>query len=106
MRPEVGTTSGVSTSAWLPLDMYSSGYGDGMFVKVTGSVTYSVEITPDDVFNPTVTPNAYPCGVAALTAASTTQQGALLIAAKAVRVNQTAGAGSTVFTVVVKGSAA
>lgn len=105
MRPASVTRVGTGASAWLPIDMYSEGYGDGLYCKVSGGPpTYSVEVTPDDVYDATITPQAYPCDIAALTAATTTQSGALLKAARAVRVNITGGSGTVVLTVVVRGN--
>lgn len=104
MPVQSGSTSGVSTSAWIPLNPTAeASNSDGIFVKVTGSVTYSVEVTGDNIWDPNVTPTAFPTGVAALTAATTSQAGALPFAARAVRVNQTGGAGSTSFQVVSRG---
>lgn len=104
MRPASTTTpGGVSVSLWLPLDPYATGANDGLYAKVTGAATYSVEVTPDDVFDTTVTPTAFPCGIAALTAVAANGQGALAYAARAVRVNQTAGAGTVKLTAVVRG---
>lgn len=104
MRPASVTRTGVGVTPWLPLDPYSSGYGDGLYAKLTAACTYSIEVTPDNIFDPTVTPQAYPCDVAALTAATTTQSGALLKAARAARLNITGGVGSVIFTVVPRGT--
>lgn len=104
MRPASVTQVGNGASTWLPLDHLSDGYGDGLYAQVVaGGPTYSVEVTPDDVFNPAVTPVAYPCDIVALTAATTTQSGALLKAAKAVRVNIASGGGTVKLTAVVRG---
>lgn len=104
MRPaSVTTPGGAGVSAWLPLDHLSDGYGDGLYAKVTGAVVYSVELTPDNVFDVTVTPTAYPCNIAALTGVNANASGVLAQAAKAVRVNQSAGAGTVTLTAVVRG---
>jgi hypothetical protein len=104
MRPaSVTTPGGTAASSWLPLDHLTSGYGDGLYCKVTGTATYSVEVTPDNIFDSAVTPQAYPCDIVALTAATTTQSGSLLKAARAVRVNQASGAGTVTLTAVVRG---
>lgn len=104
MRAAKVTRTGAGVSAWLPLDPYSGGYGDGLYAKVTGSATYGIEVTPDDIFDPAVAPQAYPCDIVALAAgATTTQSGSLLKAARAVRINQTVGAGSVELTVITRG---
>jgi hypothetical protein len=103
MRIAQTQVTGVGTSPWLPLDHYTEGYGDGVFVNPGAGATVSVEVTPDDVFNPAVVPVAYPCGVASLTGATTKQAAALLYAAKAVRLNQTVGGSLSTLQVAVRG---
>lgn len=104
MRAASVTQVGNGASTWLPIDQYSEGFGDGLYAQVvSGTPTYSVEVTPDDVFNPAVTPIAYPCDITVLTAATATQSGALVKAAKAVRVNIASGGGTVKLTAVVRG---
>lgn len=103
MRIASVSVTGVAASAWLPLDHYTGGFGDGLFLNLGAGCTASVEATPDDVFDPAVTPVAYPIGVAALTAATTDAAAAMPFAAKAVRVNQTVGAVATTLQVAVRG---
>jgi hypothetical protein len=105
MRPaSVTTPGGVATSAWLPLDPYTDADLVGLFTYLSGAATYDVQMTPDDVFNPTVVPVAYPVGIAAMAGASANQAAALGVPCKAVRINQTAGAGTVRLTAVVSGS--
>ena len=103
MRPCTVTSVGAGNTAWMPLDPYTQETNVGLYARlISGTPTYTVEVTPDDVFDPTVTPTAYPTDVAALTAATATASGALLKPARAVRINQT-GAGSIALTAVVPG---
>lgn len=103
MRPATVTSSGAGATVWLPLDPYSQDTNVGLYARlVSGTPTYTIEVTPDDVFDATVTPTAYPTDVAALTAATATASGALLKPARAVRINQT-GAGVIALTAVVPG---
>lgn len=98
MRPSQTTTSGVSISAIVPVDIYCPSSDKGVFVVVTGTVTYTVQITADDVFDPSITPiwfNVDATANANLIAATTSQQGTIDTPCRAIRVNQTAGAGST-----------
>lgn len=103
MRTASVARTGVGASAWLPLDPYSTGYAEGLYAKLTSAATYSIEVTPDNIFDPTVTPTAYPCDVAVLTAATTTQSGALLKPARAARINITSGGGTVTLSVVERG---
>lgn len=105
MRASSVSQTGVGASAWMPLDSYTTGYGDGLYAQLTGTATYSVEVTPDNAFDTTVTPQAYPCDIVALTAATTTSSGALLKAARFVRVNIASGTGTVKLTAIVRGVA-
>lgn len=100
MRPSTASTSGVSVSAPVPVDIYCPSSDKGVFVDVTGTVTYTVQITGDDIFDSTVTPLWLSVDNANLVAATTDQQGTVDTPCRAVRVNQTAGAGSTRLVVV------
>lgn len=104
MRVASTSVTGVAASPWLPLDHYTEGYGDGVFVKPGAGATVSVEATADDVFNPNVTPTAFPVGVAALTGATTNVAAALPFAAKAIRLNQSVGVSTSTLQVVVRGN--
>ena len=104
MRPQSASVTGVAASAALPLDPYTDGYGDGIYLNIGAGCTASVQVTPDDVFNPAITPNWYACGVAGLTAQTAgLVSGSLIIGAKAVRLNQTAGAGTSTIQTVTRG---
>lgn len=96
MRMTQISVSGVAASAWLPVDFYTNGGGLGLYLDVGAGSTVSVEITPDNVLDPAVTPTAWPCGIAALTAATADAAASLTLPCKAVRLNQTvAGAATT-----------
>ncbi len=103
MRPSTVSVTGVAASPWLPVDYHTDASQDGIFVKVGAGGTYTVEVTPDDIFDPTVTPVAFPTGIAALTAATTNQAAVMPFACRAVRVNQSAGANTTSLTFVPRG---
>lgn len=103
MRVSLVTRTGVGTSAWLPLDALTCGYGDGLYLIPGAGATVSVEVTPDNIFDPNATIVAFPCNVAALTGAVANASGALLQAARAVRINQTVGASLSTLEVVVRG---
>lgn len=103
MRVATVSTTGVGQSNWLPLDAPTSGFGDGIFLDVGAGATVSVEVTPDNVFDPNVVPVAYPVGVAALTGATADVAAQLPYAVRAIRLNQTVGAAPSTMKVVTKG---
>lgn len=105
MRPAAVTVTGVSASAWLPADHLTAGFGDGVYVKPGAGATVTVECTPDDVFNPAVTPVAFATGVSALTGATTNVAAQLPFAVKAIRLNQTVGSSTSELKIVVRGAA-
>jgi hypothetical protein len=103
MRPSSKTQVGNGASAWMPLDHNAANFG--LFAEVlSGGPTYSVEITPDNVYDPAVTATAYPCQIVALTAATTTQDGLLTLPCVAVRINITGGGGTVKLTAVPGGT--
>ena len=97
------TPGGVGVSPWLPLDQYTDASSDGIFTLVNGTVSYALEVTPDDIFNPAVTPVAFALGAPFAAGALANAAGALPYAAKAIRVNQASGAGTVTLKVVVRG---
>lgn len=105
MRPaSVSLGAGVTgVSAWLPLDPYTDADLNGLYLKFASTGTATLEVTPDDVFNPTVTPVAFALA-APFVGATTNQAGQLVLAAKAVRINAAANATGITLTVVVSGS--
>ena len=95
--------TGVAASAPLLLDQLAAVFAVGVYLDLGAGCTASVEATPDDVMNPAVTPVWYPCGVAALTGATADVAAGLGFPARAIRLNQTVGAGSSVMTVLQQG---
>ena len=101
MRVTQVSVTGVAASAWLPLDASSVGSLDGVYLDIGAGATVSIQFTPDDVFDATVVPVAYAnSGLAGLTADTAA---ALPFAARAVRMNQTIGATTSVLKVVSRG---
>lgn len=56
MRPTSITVSSVANSAAIPVDYRQNAFGIGLALVVTGTGTYKVQFTLDNVFDPTVTP--------------------------------------------------
>lgn len=96
MRPQIFSLTGTGTSAWIPLDYKQSPFNVGFGVVVNGTITYDIEHTFDDVFDTTVTPTAFKH--ASLTAQTTNKDGSYIVPIRAIRINNTAGTGSTTVT--------
>lgn len=101
MRVATISVTGVATSNWVPLDPLTTGVSDGLFLTRGAGGTITIEFTPDDVFDSTVTPTAFT--VAALTGLTANTMAALPCAARAVRLNQTVGAATSTLKVVTRG---
>jgi hypothetical protein len=95
MRPTSKLTSGVATSPWIPLDYRQSPFNVGFGVVVSGTITYTVEHTFDDPFSGT--PTAFPH--ASIAAQTASKDGNYSAPIRAIRVNNTAGTGSTTITI-------
>lgn len=88
MRLQSVTLSSVTTSATVPLDRSANPFSVGLVIEVTGTNTSKVQMTLDDVFDPTVTPVWFDHST--LAAVSTTTSGNIAFNCTAVRLNMTA----------------
>lgn len=93
MRRITTTVSGVANSPVLPLDQRAQVFNVGIAIEVTGTVTYTVQFTLDDIYNSAITPIWFSVS-AGMTSATASQAGALTIPASAMRLSITAGTGS------------
>lgn len=93
----------IGSSAWLPLDHMTDADQDGIYLRFVSTGSAIVEATPDDVFNPAVTPVAFPLP-APFAPAAANAAGALPFAATAIRFTTSANVGGATLTVVVRGS--
>lgn len=97
------TGASAQTTAWLPVDNNIVAFNLALHTVVTtGTVTYTVQGTLDDVQDSTVTPVAFSLPITAMQAATATQIGNLTMPVKAIRLTQT-GTGTTVTRVVQQG---
>jgi hypothetical protein len=103
MRPIVLKTNGVVVSPVAVMDIYGMPEVSLQFAP-TGTATCSVEQTLDDPFDPTITPVWLPHPDTALVGATAAKQGNYAFIPRAIRLNQTAGAGSARLTIVQAGS--
>lgn len=90
-KPVSITLTGVGTTGWKNLDWFQNPFSVEIDCTVTGTVTYSLELTNSAYLNPNVTVIAQPTAVVA---ATTSSRYALTSPARAWRVTVTAGAGS------------
>lgn len=105
MRPVTVTASAVAASAPVVLDYLVDDFKVGIVVKVTGTITYTVQYTMDDPFasgglTGATWIDSSDTGVVGATATKATS---FTFPVRAVRVNNTAGTGSTSMTVVMGG---
>ena len=95
MTPISVSQTGTGRSAVIAVDNFTNPYNVGLYAVVTGVATYNIEISPTDPMDAGYTAGSAVWGIApnfsALTASATNQ---LLVPAKAVSINITAGAGS------------
>ena len=88
MRPQVITQSSAGTSAWIPLDYKQNPFNVGFGVVASGTLTYDIEHTFDDVLQAGVTPTAFKHST--VTAQTTSKDGNYAFPVRAVRINVTA----------------
>ena len=81
------TVSSQTTSPWIPLDDNQAAFSATVAVAVSGTLTYTVEFTLDNIQDPAVTPVAFPIGLVGETTSNTTF---IRSPVKAVRLNVTA----------------
>lgn len=98
MRPKSITKTGTGTTAWYPVDFAQQVVNIGLGVVVNGTITYDIEHTFDDVFDPAVTPVAFKH--ATLVAQTANKDGSYVAPIRALRINNTAGTGSTTLTII------
>ena len=102
MRPKKVTVTGIGTSAWIPIDYKQDPTNIGIgCVLVSGTTTYSVEHTFDDVFDTTVTPIAF--SNSGITAQTASKDGNYAFPIRAVRLNVTGGVSPVVAMTIIQG---
>jgi len=102
MYPKKITVTGVGTSAWIPVDYKQDPMNIGLgCVVVSGTATYSVEHTFDNIFDSTVTPVAF--SNSGITAQTANKDGNYAYPVRAVRLNVTAGASPVVAMTLIQG---
>jgi hypothetical protein len=104
MRPFVSNITGVGVSSVYPPDNYVSPFNLALSVLVTGTVTYTVQYTFDDVFASGFSPaSANWVDHPSLTAQTATKDSNIAYPVRGVRINVTAGTGTARLTVIQAG---
>lgn len=96
MRRIIRSQTGTGSSAVAPLDVNQNPFNVGIGVVATGTVTYTVEHTFDDVFDSAVTPTWFPN--TGLTTQTASKDGNYAFPVAGVRVTVTAGTGTATAT--------
>ena len=90
MRPQEITQTNTGTTAWIPVDYAKSPFNLSFgVVIVSGTATYTVQHTFDDVFDTAVTPVAFDNAV--IVAQTTNKDGNYAFPIRALRLTVTAG---------------
>jgi hypothetical protein len=103
VRPVTLSQTGVGNSVPIPVDLYLTPFNITLSVEVTGTVTYSVVWTTDDVWNVPAGSLNWQAAAANLTGATTNQVGSLISPVTAVQLQVTAGTGTATLRVVQAG---
>lgn len=105
MRPVRVTTSGISTSAVIPIDQYLNPTNIGLGVDITVPATVTVEHTFDDVFAETFNPaTAVWFPHPTLEDIIADDDGNYAFPPTGVRLNQTVGVGSAILNLIQAGA--
>lgn len=96
-HPSIVTQTGTGTSAWIPVDYTQNAFAIGFGCVVSGTVTYTVQHTFDNIQDASVTPTAFDHSTVA--AETTNQDGNYAFPVRAIRLNVTAGTGSVTITI-------
>lgn len=99
MRPIIRPLTGVGNDVPVPLDQYLTPFNASIAVTVSGTITYSVQWTQDDPFNPPTGGLNWFAAAANLTGATDNEVGSLMAPVRAVRLITTAGTGTATMTV-------
>jgi hypothetical protein len=91
MRPTSVTLASVAASAWIPVNWRQTNFNLSVQVAGSGTNTWKVELTNDDIFDSTVTPTAVTAAAPLDTGSGGTAELAnITIPCRAVRLNMTA----------------
>lgn len=101
MRAIILTITGVGSSAVAPMNLHATPFNIGIGVVVSGTVTYSIQHTFDDVFNAAVTPTWFTNS--SLSGLSANADGNYAFPVTGIKVLVTAGTGTATATIIQAG---
>lgn len=101
MRPIITVVTGVANGTPVPMDHYQSPFNVGLGAVITGTATYSVQHTFDDVQDPSVTPTWF--SHSTMTAVTTNADGNYAFPVRAIRLSVAASTGSVALTIIQAG---
>jgi len=96
MRRVIQAITGIANGATVPVDSRSTNFGIGFGVVISGTITYTVQHTFDDIYNPAVTPTWFNNAYAVAQTANIDGNYAFPVAA--IRLITTAGTGTATMT--------
>ena len=102
MRPTSITVSSAASSAWIPLDYKQNPFNVGFGVVIpSGTLTYKIEHTFDDVYDPSVTPVSF--DHSSVSGKSTNADGNYAFPVRAIRLTVTSYTSGSVTLTVLQG---
>lgn len=101
MRPKSKTLTATGSTAWIPVDWPRSNFNIGIQIDVSAgaSLTWSVEVTSDDIFDSTVTPVAT-AALSPLDTGTGDEIGSITVPVRAIRLTATITSGTVKMTMV------
>lgn len=102
MRPQVVSKTGTGETAVVVVDHYRNPFNIGFAVVVSGTITYTVQHTFDDILNSSVTPTWF--SHEELAGQTASADGNYAFPVRAIRLSNTAGSGTTTLTAIQAGS--
>jgi hypothetical protein len=104
MRPASYIVTGVGNSPVYPADHYVSPFNVALNVVVSGTITYTVQYTFDDVFAPGyVASSGNWTSHASLTSQTTTKDSNIAYPVRGIRLTTSAGTGTATLTIIQAG---
>lgn len=103
MVPKVLSTTGISTSSLDVFDIFRNPFNVGIGCVVSGTVTYTIQHTFDDVTDPNATITWFPHDDSVLVNATANANSNFAYPCRAARINQTGGSGTVIATFIQAG---
>lgn len=100
MRPQTVSLTGTGQSAWIPVNSKQTPFNVGLAAVVNGTVTYTIQHTFDNVLDPVVAAGTITAfDNSGLTGQTANKDGNYAFPISAIRINNTAGTGTTTLTI-------